>query len=68
MTEATADCGFALLMAAARRIPAADRWAKGPEFTAYTNMVSNACSQEQGCMTKRGGAGERKGLLKSRGA
>lgn len=26
-------------MATARRIPVADRWSKGPEFTKYTNMI-----------------------------
>ncbi|MCA9178725.1 MAG: D-glycerate dehydrogenase [Planctomycetales bacterium] len=35
LNGATADMGFALLLAAARRIVAGDQYARGPEFTAY---------------------------------
>eukprot|EP00040_Diaphanoeca_grandis_P005578 m.33516 g.33516 ORF g.33516 m.33516 type:complete len:327 (-) comp16831_c0_seq1:85-1065(-) len=39
LTEATADMGWALLMAAARRIPQADTFARGEEFATYKNMA-----------------------------
>jgi len=39
LTEATADMGWALLMAAARRIPEADKFARGSGYTRYQNMI-----------------------------
>ena len=39
LTEATADMGWALMMAAARRIPEADKFARGLGYTGYKNMI-----------------------------
>ena len=39
LTQATADCAFALLLAAARRIVECDAYARSPAFTAYDNLL-----------------------------
>ena len=39
LTEATADMGWALLMACARRIPEGNDFAKSDAYTAYDNMI-----------------------------
>ena len=39
LTEATADMAWALLLACARRVVEADRYARGPTCTEYRNMV-----------------------------
>lgn len=39
LTEAVADHTFALLLAAARRIPACDRYCKSSEYVTYQNML-----------------------------
>lgn len=38
LSGATADMGWALLMAAARRIPEGDEYSRRPDFTKYVNM------------------------------
>ena len=39
LTQATADCAFALLLAAARRIVECDAYARSPAFTTYDNLL-----------------------------
>jgi lactate dehydrogenase-like 2-hydroxyacid dehydrogenase len=39
LTHATADCAFALLLAAARRIVECDAYARSPAFTTYDNLL-----------------------------
>lgn len=39
LTHATADCAFALLLAAARRIVENDAYARSPAFTTYDNLL-----------------------------
>lgn len=39
LTQATADCAFALLLAAARRIVECDTYARSPSFTSYDNLL-----------------------------
>lgn len=41
LTEATADMGWALLMAAARRIPEGNAFAKSDAYTAYVNAAAD---------------------------
>ena len=43
LTQATADCAFALLLAAARRIVECDAYARSPAFTAYDNLLLLGC-------------------------
>ena len=39
LTEATADCAFALLLAAARRVVECDAYARSAAFTSYDNLL-----------------------------
>ena len=39
LSDATADLAWTLLLACARKIPQADRYTRGPEFTTYVNLL-----------------------------